>query len=112
MFKLSLSNTYLWPVTIELPGASGQFEKHSFQAEFNRLPQSRIDEMRDQVQAGAITDKAIAVEILAGWRDVVDGDSEVPFSFVARDKMLEIAGLASAIVLAYTDSLAGSRRKN
>lgn len=113
MFKLNLSETYFWPVNFELPGESGQFEKHNFEAQFRRLPQSRIDELRDQVQEGKIADKAIAVEVLAGWRDVVDGEgNNVGYSNVMRDRLLEVPGLATAIVLSYTDSLNGARRKN
>jgi hypothetical protein len=44
---------------------------------------------------------------------VTDGDGkDVPFSHKALDQMLDIPLLATAVVMAYFESLQGAKRKN
>ena len=40
-FVLKQSDTYKWPVTVEIPIDGGRFDKQTFDAEFKRLPQER-----------------------------------------------------------------------
>ena len=124
-FVLKQSTSYSWPVSFKLPTDGGKFEKQTFDAEFKRLPQARINEIQIEVQArikaaernesitDAISDQSIAEELLVGWSGVVDGDGdEVPFSEVNKQQLLAVATVASAIIVAYFDSLTGVKTKN
>ena len=44
------SDSYSWPITYRLPVSGGRREKQEFEAEFKRLPQSRITEIQALVQ--------------------------------------------------------------
>src|SRR5690349_19181307 len=112
MFKQSQSQTYTWPVTFELPASGGKFEKHTFDAEFKRLPQSRLREIQT-AGSEAADDVTFAQEILVGWKGVQDeSGQEVPFSVGARDAVLDVPGVATAVVLAFIQSIHGGKRKN
>jgi len=124
-FVLKQSSSYSWPVSFKLPTDGGKFEKQTFDAEFKRLPQARINEIQIEVQArikaaernesitDSISDQSIAEELLVGWSGVVDGDGdEVPFSEVNKQQLLAVATLASAIIVSYFDSLTGVKTKN
>lgn len=112
MFKLSQATTYTWPVTIELPADGGRTEKHTFDAQFQRLSQSRIEEIRGLIERNEIRDVDLVREVVTGWSNVVDNDGPVPFSAFALDQLLEIPMVASGIVLALFQSISGAKRKN
>lgn len=112
MFKITTSPTYTWPVSVEFPVDGGKTEKATFDAEFRRLTQSRVEEIRSAVERGEMKDTDLAREALVGWTGVVDTDGPVPYSESARDQLLEIPMVATAIVVALLNSLSGARRKN
>jgi hypothetical protein len=124
-FVLKQSATYVWPVTFRMPTDGGKYEKQTFDAEFKRLPQSRINEIQTEVQArlkaaergeafeSDISDISIADEVLMGWAGVVDGDGDdVPFSETAKAELLNVPGLAGSIIEAYFESVQGKKAKN
>ena len=124
--KLSSANGfYLWPVSIEVPVDGGRFEKFTFDAKFRRIPQDRTEELMllavknaQRLQTGQEpeengTDRAVAEEILDGWAKVLDDEGEeVPYSSSALNELLVFPGAASAIVLAWYDSINGKKAKN
>ncbi len=112
MFKITQQPTYTWPVQVELPTDGGKVEKATFDVEFKRLTQSRVDEIRMAVERGEMRDIDLAREAMVGWTGVVDGDGPVPYSESARDQLLDIPMVSSAIVTALLGSLSGARRKN
>lgn len=112
MFKIVQNPTYTWPVTVELPTDGGKTEKATFDAEFKRLTQSRVDEIRQAVERGEMRDADLAREALVGWSGVVDGDGLVPYSEKARDQLLDIPMVSTAVVMALLGSLSGAKRKN
>jgi len=112
MFKIVQNPTYTWPVTLELPIDGGKTEKATFDAEFKRISQSRVDEIRQAVERGEMCDADLAREVLVGWSGVVDGDGEVPYSEKARDQLLDIPMVSTAIVMALLGSINGAKRKN
>ncbi len=96
-----------------------------FDAEFKRLPQSRINEIQREVQqrvkanekgedtGEGISDQSIADEILMGWDGIIDGDGEpVPFSNAVKAQLLDVPMMAGALVAAYFESLVEQKRKN
>ena len=124
-FVLKQSDSYTWPVSIKLPANGGKRERQTFDAEFWRLPQSRINEIQEQVQKRikaaergddaleGITDQSIADEILVGWDGIVDGEGEpVPFSKGSKAQLLDVPMLAGALISAYFESLTEQKRKN
>lgn len=113
MFVISQTNSYKWPVTVEFPSDGGKTDKQTFEAEFKRLSQSRIEEIRKLIDSDEITDRDFAREVLVGWSGIVDGTGDqVPFSPSACDQLLDVALVSSAIALAFMQSLSGVRRKN
>jgi len=112
MFKITQDPTYTWPVSIEFPTDGGKVEKATFDAEFKRLTQSRVDEIRQAVERNDMRDIDLAREALVGWSGIVDNGGPVPYSESARDQLLEIPMVATSIVVALLNSLAGARRKN
>ncbi len=124
-FVLKQSDSYTWPVSIKLPANGGKRERQTFDAEFKRLPQSRINEIQREVQVRVkanekgedtgegVSDQSIADEILVGWDGIVDGDGEpVPFSNAVKAQLLDVPIMAGALVAAYFESLVEQKRKN
>lgn len=115
MLILGKSDSYKWPVTVEVPTDGGRFERAEFVAEFRRLPQSRLDEVGQALRGDGekISDADLAEEVLVGWDKVKDADgSPINFSAATRAAVLDISGVRTAVVQAFFESLAGGRRKN
>ena len=71
-FVLAQSDSYSWPVTVEFPVDGGRFEKQTFDAEFKRLPQSRIEQVIERSNTDTIKDAEFAREIITGWKGITD----------------------------------------
>jgi len=113
MFVISQKQTYTWPIAVEFPIDGGKTDRQTFDGEFRRMSQSRINEIRDRIEKSEITDVELATEVLAGWNGVNDGNGDaVPFSEGARDQLLDVPLVAAAIVMAWLQSLTGAKRKN
>ena len=117
-FVLKQSDTYSWPVSFDIPVDGGRHERHTFDGEFKRLPQSRVAPMvaeLDRLDAAGDLDRLteMAAEVLVGWAGITDDTGkEVPFSQKALEQLLEVPMLAVAILRSYFDSLKGAKRKN
>lgn len=112
-FVLSQSESYSWPVIVEFPIDGGRFDKQTFDAEFRRLPQTRIREIWDQIQSGELSDNDLCDEVLIGWSGVQDGKgADVPYSEKAKFDLLNVQLVAAALVGAWLDSLSKAKRKN
>ena len=121
-FVLKQSDSYTWPVTLVIPVDGGRREKHTFEAEFKRLPQTRINEIVRQAKgisddsaddAVMLEDQSACAELLVGWSNVVDDSGEeIPFSVKALDQLLELPTIAAQIIRAWTESLEIAKRKN
>ena len=120
-FVLKQSASYTWPVPLLIPVDGGRREKHSFDAEFKRLPQSRINEIIKLARAlelgrgddEALDDKSAAKEILIGWAGITDdAGKDVPFSESALDQLLEIPTIAGQIIKAWFSSMEVAKRGN
>jgi len=118
---LKESDSYSWPITYRQPVSGGRREKQEFEAEFKRLPQSRIIEIQslatklasNAADAGEISDVSIADEVLVGWEGIVDGDGEpVAFTRRAKEQLLELPMMAACLIEAYFTSLVEEKRGN
>ena len=112
MFQLNQSADYLWPVSVRLPEDNGVWDTQTFKGRFFRLSAKRVDEIRADIESGKATDIGVAREVLVGWEDVTDGEDPVPFSAGARDRLLDVPGVATAVVLSWVEALRGQKRKN
>lgn len=112
MFSISQKPSYFWPVVVNLPTDGGQVSKQTFDAEFKRITQSRVEEMRSLVEKNEMTDIDLVKEVMIGWKGVTDNDVEVVFSDTNLDLVLQIPSVAGAIVVAFLESLTGIKRKN
>lgn len=111
-FVLKQSDNYSWPVTVEYPIDGGRFEKHTFDAQFKRLSQSRIEEIMSDAINGQLKDVEVASELLVGWAGVTDGNEQIPYSEKTKAEVLNMPLVASSLVKAWMESLAGARKKN
>ena len=113
-FILSQSAGYFWPVTVQMPSDGGRFDKSTFEVEFKRLPQDRVESMIETMVAGEVKDREICREIVTGWKGVTDGPggAAVQFSLSMLDELLLIPTVAMSIVKAWMESLSGAARKN
>jgi hypothetical protein len=101
---------YSWPVKYSRPISGGRWDELSFDAEFKRLDQDRINEL---VNPTASSDIKLVKEVLIGWKGVVDkAGADVPFSVDAVGKLLKHPKMASAIAMAYLESVAANKIKN
>ena len=112
MFKLNQSQTYFWPVSVQIPSNGGTFEKQVFDGEFKRMTDSRLKEIRAKVEADEMTDADFVREVMVGWKGVTDDGVDVPFSQSTLDQLLEIPGVSAAVVVSVIESLSGLKRKN
>jgi hypothetical protein len=113
MFVLDQKTTYTWPVTVEFPIDGGKTDRQTFDAEFKRVSQTRMNEIRDAIETGKTSDVDLARDVMIGWAGVTDGRGEnVPFSEGSRDQLLDVPLVAAAVVYAWLSSLTGAKRKN
>lgn len=112
MFVIKQSNSYMWPVKVEFPVDDGKFAKQTFDAEFKRMPESRVKEIAKLIEAGEMSDLDLAKEVLVGWKDITDGENDVVFSEAAKEKLLEVPLVSKAIIIGFFESLSGAKRKN
>ena len=112
-FTLKTSDSYKWPVSIDIPVDHGKHERRTFDAEFKRITQSRVREMGEMIEAGQITDVELVQEVLIGWDGISDEDANpVKFSNNALIQLCEIPMAATAISRVFFESIAGAKRKN
>ena len=120
-FVLKQTASYTWPVPLLIPVDGGRREKHSFDAEFKRLPQSRINEIIKLARAlemgrgddESLDDKSAAREVLIGWTGITDdAGKELPFSESALAELLEIPTIAGQIIRAWFNSMEVAKKGN
>lgn len=110
MFVIKKDANYYWPVKVLSPEGDGKQVTQTFDAQFKRIPQSRLSALLKDDDA---TDAGFAREVVVGWRGIVDeSKNEVPFSDGLLQEMLELPGVAAAISVAYLESVSQVKRKN
>jgi hypothetical protein len=112
MFKIAITETYVAPVTVQIPGEKSP---RKFDLEFLRRSQAEIEALVAKIKDGALTDAQLCHEVVVGWpaRNITDSEgTDVAFSTDALDRLLGIYPLPSAIVQAYFNSISSAREKN
>ena len=123
-FVLEQSATFTWPIVIRELQDGGRYRTHHFDAVFNRLPQSRLEEIQisyQRIKSLAARDleieelptRAIAAELLAGWQGITDSSGDaIPFSEDAKAKLLEVNAVADVLVATYIQAIEKAKEKN
>jgi len=109
---LSERYNYSWRVTVESPTEGARFEQHACDAQFKRLSQSPIEEIMSDAINAQLKDVEVASELLVGWAGVTDGNEQIPYSEKTKAEVLNMPLVASSLVKAWMESLAGARKKN
>lgn len=112
MFKLKQSDTFTWPVEVKLAGDGGKFEKHTFDAEFKRVSQPRIDEIALAVGRNEMGDRQVCEEVVVGWSGITEDGEAVPFSPTNLGRILDLPGVARAISATFVAAHTGAAAKN
>lgn len=123
-FILEQSPTFSWPITIREVSDGGRHRTHQFEAIYNRLPASRMEEVQlayqkikvaaaRDLEVDAIPTREIAAEILAGWKGITEPDgTEVEFTAANKAQLLEVATVADVLVSTFFDAHDKARAKN
>lgn len=110
MFKISVSDSYSWPVTVLLPGESVPNE---FDIEFRRLSQAELTVLMSEINSQALNDDEVCRRIVCGWAKVRNEDGEaIEFTDERFEQLLNIYPVPKCIVKAFDESLKGAKRKN
>lgn len=109
--KLSNTERFYWPVSVNLPVDGGRFEKQEFEALFPRMKVSEVEALVGKVYTGEIKSPRQAVRsIVHGWRGVVDDGQDVQFNDANVDALLDIPGVANAVFEAFREAMSGAAR--
>jgi hypothetical protein len=112
MFSIAQSDSYFWPVTVEIAVTGGTWKTEKFDAEFKRIPRDKLRAMHEAHANGEMGDLEFIREILVGWKGIVDGADEVPFSQSAFERLMQNQSVVVGVVRAFTESATGAKRKN
>ncbi|MAQ04543.1 MAG: hypothetical protein CMA50_01810 [Euryarchaeota archaeon] len=124
MFILKKEATFTQPIKFYTPSDGGIQKEETFDATFKIIPQSRINEIREQADKKQkeldqgitdgenISDVLIADEILVGWDGITDGEKEIPYSKATKKLILEYPLLANTLVEIYFAELTKQKAKN
>lgn len=108
MFKLSVSETFTTPVNFKIPVDGGTYQANSFIAQFKRLT---VTGMKELPKEGS--DAEMCRRVVVGWNEIADENGNaIPFSSDALDKLLEIVGVAPAILKTFFEQLSVLQEKN
>lgn len=112
-FVLKQSDSYVWPVAVERPVDGGRHEKSTFDVEFKRVSQTRVNELVGGGAEGTLSDRSVCEELVLGFKGVTtENGDELPFSQKNLGHLLDVPGIERAIVMAWVESLSGAKRKN
>ncbi len=125
MFILKKEATFTQPIKFYTPSDGGIQKEETFDAIFKIIPQSRINEIREQADKKQkeldegitdgenISDALIADEILVGWEGITDPEKkEIPYSKSSKQLLLEQPMLANTLVEIYFKELTKQKTKN
>ena len=124
MFILKKEATFTQPIKFYTPSDGGLQKEETFDAVFKIIPQSRINEIREQADKKQkeldegitdgenISDVLIADEILVGWDGITDGEKEITYSKATKKQILEFPMLANRLVEIYFAELTKQKTKN
>ena len=111
MFKIEKQTIVQWPVMIGIPRDGGGISKARINAQFELLPNNEFQ----AIYSDGGNDETLLRRVLLGWNDVADADGNpLAFSPEAREMLIQITYVRSALVAAYMECCSGreAARKN
>ncbi len=106
MFVIAENPTFAWPVNVRVPQDGGTWKVQTFQARFKVMSTDGLAEVLKSPDG----DRDLSQSVLVGWDQINDASGQaVAFSEEARDALLQVPYVRSAIVAAYLESMAGKK---
>lgn len=114
MFTLDDDTTYWFPVQVKMATNEGRQRTFTFDAEFERLPQSELEDLLERVRRGAdpekddppVRDREVVDRVFRAWRKVFGPDgSELVVNDTNRERLLETHPTQASIVRAWMKSV-------
>lgn len=105
MFKIDPTPEFSHKVKVRVP-VDGGFADQEFTARFRVMPWSEVN-ATDADPAGQLR------RIWIGWDGIVDDAGEaVPFSDAARDQLIDLLYVRTAVLETYASAMTGAKRGN
>lgn len=105
MFVMKTEHTFTWPVRIKVPVDGGEFKDATFDCTFRTCDHEDFMAIVD----GRISEADFLRKVTVGpWSGVEDASGkEMPFSEAARDRLIAIPYVRTALVRAYREAMSG-----
>lgn len=101
MFVLAKEPRFTWPVRVLVPVDGGTHEVKTFQACFRLITPARAAELGSD-------GRALMREALIGWEGIThEGGGIVQFTAEARDQLLDVPYVLTALCEAFTGAITG-----
>lgn len=102
MFCIDMSPKFPVQVRFEVTGPEGQRQVQAFEASVLRMTVDELQALQQRITAESLSDRDVARSLLRGWSGVADTNgNELVFSPDNLGRVLNIAGVASAIIAAF-----------
>lgn len=109
MFKIQKSDTFKWPVSVNVPVDNGRFQTYEFTGEFKLHEQSKIDQLLERFRND---DHDFVVDLLVGWSGVQAADgNDLPYNDDNKRILLDIPYVRTAVTKAYFEASTGNKQK-
>ena len=109
MFDMQkITDTFKWPIQVDVPTKNGGFERWSFGGEFKQVSV-------EQLKESAASDKEVCELVLVGWDHTLkNGDQPLEYNEENRAKIIAYIPAAAGISKAFYEAMNGdkARRKN
>lgn len=106
-FKLNQSGKFTRPVTIEIAGDNGKWEKSTVNATFAQPSTEELDELKD------LKPREVLERKLLGVTDLVDDDGNaVPFTPENKAALLSIPAAVAALSRTFWENIVRTPTKN
>jgi hypothetical protein len=116
VFVIAQSPSYWWPVKVRLAAEgddAGKVVEQDFEIEFNRFGVEEMEALNKRILTESLKDHVIVPMIARNWRKVVDDKQQsLQWSSANVAAVLNISGVASAIVDAFHESRRLAAEKN
>jgi hypothetical protein len=106
-FKIAQKPTFVARIKVETPNQKGGFDRSEFLAEFKRVSQSEVDELRKEPQ------KEVLEKVLVGWSELLDDDNQaLDFNEDNLQVLLNIPQALLALRDGFWESVYKAKEKN
>lgn len=114
-FKLDVSKTYKYDVSISMLDESGKSVKSEFTADFKRIDRKTLDDMLGKGKSKkAWSDDEVYNEVLLGWAGIEDAEGkDLPYSSENKEALKDnVLQFMPAVIKAFFTSIYSVKEKN